>query len=533
MAYTALYRQYRPRVFDDIVEQHHVVRTLKNSIQTGHIAHAYLFCGTRGTGKTSTAHILARAVNCLEPQEGNPCNSCEICSGIMSEGILDVLELDAASNNSVDNIRDIRDEVAYSPTHAKYKVYIIDEVHMLSSGAFNALLKTLEEPPSHVIFILATTEPHRLPATILSRCQRYDFHRISIKGIVGRLSAVCTENSVSAEPQALKLISAKADGALRDALSILDQCVSAGYEKITPDSVLSITGAVDYSFLSSLASYISKSDVKGVLDSIHSLYMEGRDIRYFTSDLIAYYRNILVYKITGSDSYIEHFPSDVRNKIKSLSGATPKDELTSAIRELSSLEAELKWAGNRRILLEVTLIKLCEGIAPEKGTLSERITALEKRIESLSAHRIQPVRNKVSEAAPLKKEQESCKYTPGPSAPHTGGKPLECWRKILDALKSEGKMALYANLLDAKAYERDGVVELNLNSMAFQTITKQENTTHLEKLLSNELKKQIKIKAVKPSTQSNKDNVDKGEQLIEKGRQLAEQFGVPLEVIDE
>jgi DNA polymerase-3 subunit gamma/tau len=226
MSYTALYREWRPLVFEDVVEQEHIVKTLKYSVTAGRIAHAYLFCGTRGTGKTTMAHILSRAINCLNPQNGDPCNECEVCKGILEGSILDVLEIDAASNNSVDNVREIRDEVIYAPSTARYKVYIIDEVHMLSTGAFNALLKTLEEPPSHVVFILATTEPHKLPATILSRCQRFDFRKISVEGIVQRLDKVAHANGITFEKEALRLISRLADGALRDALSIMDQCMS-------------------------------------------------------------------------------------------------------------------------------------------------------------------------------------------------------------------------------------------------------------------------------------------------------------------
>ncbi len=369
MSYIALYRQWRPLVFDDVVEQQHIVKSLKYSVSTGRIAHAYLFCGTRGTGKTTMAQILSRAVNCLNQDNGNPCNKCEICKGILSGSLLDVMEIDAASNNSVDNVRDIRDEVIYTPARAKYKVYIIDEVHMLSTGAFNALLKTLEEPPSHVIFILATTEPHKLPATILSRCQRYDFRRITVDSIASRLDMISKANGIDVEGEALKLIARLSDGALRDALSILDQCISLGSKKITYTDVLSITGVVNESFISSFVDSISSKDISNLLSMIDDLVMEGKDISQFISTLILYYRNLLLCKLLDNVEEIIEASKNSIATMKLQASKLEKDIIIYVIKELSELESGLKWVNHPRVMLEVVLIKVCTGTATSADTI--------------------------------------------------------------------------------------------------------------------------------------------------------------------
>ena len=362
MSYIALYREWRPTQFKDVVEQEHVVKALRYSVSTGRIAHAYLFCGTRGTGKTTMAHILSRAVNCLDSQDGEPCNQCEICREILSGSSVDVLEIDAASNNSVDNVRSIRDEVIYAPTKSKRKVYIIDEVHMLSTGAFNALLKTLEEPPEHVIFILATTEPHKLPATILSRCQRFDFRRISQDSIVGHLNKIASSGDITLENDAAKLIARMADGALRDAISLLDQCISVGRKIIAYDDVLSIVGIVNDEFMTEFVNDMLDKNIVKLLQNISRLVSEGRDAPHFISDLVLYFRNLMISKSTGGkcDDLIE-VPSTVLTIMKKQSEEVSLDEIMHHIRELSALENNLKYALNPRVLLEVTLIKVCAG----------------------------------------------------------------------------------------------------------------------------------------------------------------------------
>ena len=287
----ALYRVYRPKTFGDVVGQEHIVKTLKNQIKNNNIGHAYLFSGTRGTGKTSTAKIFARAVNCLNPINEEPCNECEICIDTLNDNIMDIVEIDAASNNSVDDIRELRESVKYTPSKAKYKVYIIDEVHMLSQGAFNALLKTLEEPPSYVIFILATTEPHKIPATILSRCQRFDFKRVSSKDIASRMSYICKKENIEAEEKALSLIARNSQGALRDALSILDQCMSFGNEKIEYNDVIELLGTVNIDELFELSQSIIDENTKKSLEILNEFIIWGKDIRNLINDLIDHFRN--------------------------------------------------------------------------------------------------------------------------------------------------------------------------------------------------------------------------------------------------
>ena len=300
MNHQALYRRYRPKTFDDVEEQQHVVTTLKNTVISGKPAHAYLFCGTRGTGKTTMAKILARAVNCLNPKDGNPCNVCEVCTGILNGTILDVIEMDAASNNSVDNVRDIIDEMVYAPSQAAYKVYIIDEVHMLSSGAFNALLKTLEEPPGHVLFILSTTEPHKLPATVLSRCQRFDYHRISTDGIMERLLLISKEAGVTLTDNAARFLASLAEGALRDGISLLDQCISTGKNPLDLKSIYDVLGIARSERVLAAADCLIGRDEKKAVKTIERLYSEGKDLAQFLQSIIRLFRDILVYKTSGS-----------------------------------------------------------------------------------------------------------------------------------------------------------------------------------------------------------------------------------------
>jgi DNA polymerase-3 subunit gamma/tau len=578
MAYTALYRKYRPRIFDDIVEQQHIVRSLKNSVRTGQIAHAYLFCGTRGTGKTSMAHILSRAINCLDPVEGNPCNKCEICSGILSGSILDVLELDAASNNSVDNIRDIRDEVVYSPSHARYKVYIIDEVHMLSTGAFNALLKTLEEPPSHVVFILATTEPHRLPATVLSRCQRYDFHRITTAGIMKKLFSVAEESGLTIDERALKLIALKADGALRDALSILDRCASIGNKAITLDDVLSVAGIVDYAFLSAIAGDIIRKDTGSMLNRVAELVMEGKDIRNFTTDLITYFRNLLVHRMTGDLSLLAEIPDQVLDTAREQAMSADKEQLTYIIKELSSLEASLRWAVNPRILLEVALIKLCENIAAEDESLSERLSALERRVDGIaqSSQSISPNQSPQStqpsqadqlnqaehstrpnrsnqpaqddqsnqpaqldqSARPTRSEPQEHPVNEKAVADRPQLKPLDCWQEVLRELRAGNKIGLYAVLADTAAYrqgEHSVIIADDNVGTAKMIASTQENTRLLEDLLEKKLGTAIKVKFQSRESMTENDNINNNEvDLLERIKNIAEKLNVDtLEVVDE
>lgn len=388
MAYQALYRKWRPDNFEDVKGQDHIVTTLQNQIKADRIGHAYLFCGTRGTGKTSIAKIFAKAVNCEHPINGSPCNKCESCRAIATGNSMNVIEIDAASNNGVDNIRQIRDEVQYSPTQGKYKVYIIDEVHMLSIGAFNALLKTLEEPPSYVIFILATTEAHKIPVTILSRCQRYDFHRISIETISDRLSQLMQAENINVEDKAIKYIAKAADGSLRDALSLLDQCIAFYLGRdLKYENVLDVLGAVDTQVYAEMLSLITMSDTTAVMELIEKLIMQGRDIGQFVNDFIWYLRNLLLIKTTDDLSKVEDVIEASKDSIEQLkkdAKLVDTDTIMMYIRVLSELANDLKVATQKRIKLEVTLIKLMKPAMSATQDISDimgRLSVLEGQMQ--------------------------------------------------------------------------------------------------------------------------------------------------------
>ena len=340
MAYTSLYRSFRPLNFRDMVGQEHITRTLKNQIISNRVGHAYLLNGGRGTGKTTTAKILARAVNCLNPQDGEPCNECEICKAALAGSLTDIVEMDAASNNSVEDIRNIRDEVNFLPTVAKYRVYIIDEVHMLSTGAFNALLKTLEEPPEHVKFILATTEPQKLPATILSRCQRFDFKKISNDNIIKRLKFVCAEEKIEITDEALKIIAVLAEGAMRDALSILERCMQEGNEKIDEDLVKELVGIPKLSYVYSIVKNILEYNVEGSLLNLNEIINQGKDINNFLWEMIKYVKDILLFKTSKN---LEIYSEMELKQIEELANLAEKERLLSIIFDLSKLENDIKW----------------------------------------------------------------------------------------------------------------------------------------------------------------------------------------------
>lgn len=383
MSYTALYRKFRPDNFDDVKGQDHIVTTLTNQIKANRIGHAYLFCGTRGTGKTTVAKILAKAVNCEHPVNGSPCNECAMCKAIQAGTAMNVIEIDAASNNGVDNIREIREEVAYRPTEGKYKVYIIDEVHMLSTGAFNALLKTLEEPPSYVIFILATTEAHKIPITILSRCQRYDFHRISIDTIAARLSELLTAEGVEAEEKAVRYVAKKGDGSMRDALSLLDQCISFYLGQVlTYDKVLDVLGAVDTEVFSRLLRKVLSGDVTGSIHVLEDLITGGRELGQFVSDFTWYMRNLLLVKTSENPEEAIDVSSENLKILKEESGMTDVETLMRYIRIFSDLSNQIRFASQKRVLVEIALIKLCRpAMETNLDSVLDRLRVLEKQME--------------------------------------------------------------------------------------------------------------------------------------------------------
>lgn len=367
MAHLALYREWRPKTFDEVVEQKHAVYALRQSVISGQIAHAYLFSGTRGTGKTTMAKIFSRAINCLQPQNGNPCNECAICRSSLDGSLLDIVEMDAASNNSVDNIRRICDEVVYMPSQARYKVYIIDEVHMLSMGAFNALLKTLEEPPAHAVFILATTEPHRIPATILSRCQRYDFRRIPVESMALRLTEIAGADGIDITPEALQTIATLADGALRDAISLLDQARASVPGQIDRDQVLELAGVVQDDFLEQVATAMLNGQVPELLALIEQLVMAGRDLARFITDLAQHFRNILVCQVSSDPKLLVRVTSATLADMRQLAGTVSSTRLIDYIRGLSSLLSDLRWAADGRTVLEIGLIRLTGTFAAISG----------------------------------------------------------------------------------------------------------------------------------------------------------------------
>lgn len=383
MSYTALYRKFRPDEFDDVKGQDHIVTTLKNQINADRIGHAYLFCGTRGTGKTTIAKIFAKAVNCEHPVNGSPCNECDTCKAITAGTSLNVIEIDAASNNGVDNIREIKDEVTYSPTMGRYKVYIIDEAHMLTIGAFNALLKTLEEPPSYVIFILATTEVNRIPVTILSRCQRYDFKRISLDVISDRLRELMEKENIEVEEKAIRYIAKKADGGMRDALSLMEQCISFYLgQKLTYEKVLEVLGAVDTDVFSSFLREILNDDVAGVIAHLEEIIMQGSDLGQFVNDFTWYMRNLLLIKASDNMEEILDVSAENLIQLKEEAGMIRQDTLMRFIRIFSELTNQLKNASNKRILVEMALIKLCRPqMERDPSSLLERVRRLEKKLE--------------------------------------------------------------------------------------------------------------------------------------------------------
>ncbi|WP_144705047.1 DNA polymerase III subunit gamma/tau [Fictibacillus phosphorivorans] len=391
MSYQALYRVWRPQSFEDMVGQEHITKTIQNALMQDKLSHAYLFSGPRGTGKTSAAKIIAKAVNCERAPVSEPCNECDACRGITNGSISDVLEIDAASNTGVDDIRDIRDKVKFAPSSVMYKVYIIDEVHMLSTGAFNALLKTLEEPPSHVIFILATTEPHKIPATIVSRCQRFDFKRISSQSIIGRMRQIVDANGTEVDEEALQLLARAAEGGMRDALSLLDQAISYSDEKVRVEDVLSVTGSASQKHLSEMAEAFLEKDVSKALTLSTELLHEGKDPVRFLGDLIYYYRDMLLYKTAPQlEELLERVSTD--EDFARLAEATDAEDIYSIIGQLNAAHQEMKWTNHPKIFLETTFIKICyqkqEGISSQAGNpsvepLMQRIEQLEQELKKM------------------------------------------------------------------------------------------------------------------------------------------------------
>ena len=446
MSYTALYRKWRPTSFEEVRGQDHIVKTLKNQINSGRIGHAYLFCGTRGTGKTSIAKIFARAVNCEHPVDGSPCGECSMCRQIAEGASLNVVEIDAASNNGVENIRDIREPVQYPPTDGRYRVYIIDEVHMLSIGAFNALLKTLEEPPSYVIFILATTEVHKIPITILSRCQRYDFKRISIDTIAGRLAELTQAEQIDVDDRALRYVARAADGSMRDALSLLDQCVAFHFgEKLTYDNVLEVLGAVDNRVFSKLFQAVLASDTKACIREIEEMIIQGRDLSQLVNDFVWYMRNLLIAKTTDEPGDMLDMSEENLAVLKEEAAGVDTETLMRYIRIFSELSGQLRYASQKRILVEIAFIKLTTpSMEQNLDSILQRITLLEQKMQEMPDNL-----QKLASLAPAAGQAASSKtaVVETPPEPKTVSLPPAQYEDLMLMRKEWGRIASLSQLV--------------------------------------------------------------------------------------
>lgn len=446
MSYTALYRKWRPTSFEEVRGQDHIVKTLKNQINSGRIGHAYLFCGTRGTGKTSIAKIFARAVNCEHPVDGSPCGECSMCRQIAEGASLNVVEIDAASNNGVENIRDIREQVQYPPTDGRYRVYIIDEVHMLSIGAFNALLKTLEEPPSYVIFILATTEVHKIPITILSRCQRYDFKRISIDTIAGRLAELTQAEQIDVDDRALRYVARAADGSMRDALSLLDQCVAFHFgEKLTYDNVIEVLGAVDNRVFSKLFQAVLASDTKACIREIEEMIIQGRDLSQLVNDFVWYMRNLLIAKTTDEPGDMLDMSEENLAVLKEEAAGVDTETLMRYIRIFSELSGQLRYASQKRILVEIAFIKLTTpSMEQNLDSILQRITLLEQKMQEMPDNL-----QKLASLAPAAGQAASSKtaVVETPPEPKTVSLPPAQYEDLMLMRKEWGRIASLSQLV--------------------------------------------------------------------------------------
>ena len=494
MSYTALYRKYRPVTFEDVKGQDHIVTTLRNQIKSERLGHAYLFTGTRGTGKTTIAKILARTVNCQNPTENGPCGECDSCKSILSGNNMNVIEIDAASNNGVDNIREIIEEVSYSPVNAKYKVYIIDEVHMLSTGAFNALLKTLEEPPSYCIFILATTDVQKIPITILSRCQRYDFRRISIDTIAARLKELSEIENISADERALRYVAKVADGSMRDALSLLDQCVAFNYgENLSYEKALEILGAVDTSVFSRLLRLVIDNNIIGCIELIEDIIMQGRELGQFVTDFIWYLRNLMLVKSCDS-GFAEDVLEVSGEHMEALRQEAEMLDMNGIFRYINvfcDLSSRMKYASQKRILLEVTVIKLCK---PQMETDSDSVLERVRMIEDVLADGI-PVTSIVGGEASVS-EGVMPKEDPELEA-RANALPEDIKHIIKDWNIIKGKTEGRTKVVLSKVYPVDGndnTVILRVADKFDQTqLMDEEKKAEIEQLFSDYIGKNVQI----------------------------------------
>ena len=477
MSYIALYREFRPINFEEVIGQEHVTETLRRQVENGRVAHAYLFSGGRGSGKTSTAKILSRAVNCLNPKNGEPCNECEVCKAALEGALTDITEIDAASNNGVDNIRDIRDEAQFLPTVAKYRVYIIDEVHMLSTGAFNALLKTLEEPPAHVIFILATTEPQKLPVTILSRCQRFDFKRISIANICKTLKKCSEKIGITIDDNAINLIARMADGAMRDAYSILDRCVADGETSITESKVRELVGIPKFEYLKNFAQLILDKNSEKLIEFMESLISEGKNLEVFLAESIKFFRDVLILKMSNE---LSGFSEEEVNVLKELAAHTNSEELIYIITKLSSVQSDMKWSSDTEVAFETGVLKVIydDDEKSIKSTPKSNITA--NLTSNLKSDDTKTSSNSMSNEM-------------------TGNSDLK--NKVLTKLKENCKMRLCVLLMNASIVEADSelihiIFGANLDDVSKAYLQQEDSKKAIKEAVIEVTHKEFKVKYV-------------------------------------
>lgn len=518
MEYTALYRRFRPKNFRDILGQDHIIQTLKNQCIANRVGHAYLFTGCRGCGKTSASKVLARAVNCLNPQDGEPCNECSICKSALDGSLTDIVEMDAASNNSVDDVRAIRDEVNFLPTLAKYRVYIIDEVHMLSIGAFNALLKTLEEPPSHVKFILATTEPQKLPATILSRCQRFDFKKIPENKIIENIGKICKECNFEYTQGALNLIAELSEGALRDAQSILERCAQDGENNINEEKIKKLVGIPETTYILSIIEKIINYDTQGAIVETEKVINDGKDTNNIIWEMVKLTRDLMLLKTTGNISSI--YNQQEIEIMKELISKVDTDRLLKIIYKLSELENEIKWSSQKTIVFQVGILKLC---GKESLPLEDRISKLEKILNS----RQFPKGTKLSTVKEQKAENnigiqqtktQNTNIAQSKLQSSDVGKSEDFWIDIINQLKEARKPMLYSNLINTRGIVLDDMtfgIEFpnGLTSFGRSVLEKPENMEELRRLVSIKCNKEMRIKLIDKKAQGatqSSDGIDLG-----------------------
>lgn len=533
MSYTALYRKWRPAVFDDVKGQDAIVKTLQNQIIANRIGHAYLFCGTRGTGKTSVAKIFAKAVNCEHPENGNPCGKCASCMEIAAGNSMNVIEIDAASNNGVENIREIRENVAYSPANAKYKVYIIDEVHMLSTGAFNALLKTLEEPPSYVIFILATTESHKIPVTILSRCQRYDFKRISVDTLSNRLKEIMESEGIKAEDKAIRYIAKTAEGGMRDAISLLDQCVAFYLGKdITYENALDVLGAVDTGVFSTFLRAIVAQSIVDAIHLLNKITVQGRDLSQFVVDFTWYLRNILLVKNARDADEIVDISAENMKALKEEAAVVNTEQIIRYIRIFSELSNDLRYAAQKRVMIEIAVIKLCKPQTEQDyESVLERLRVLESKAEAGGfATAMTPEEAQQKRAQQLKAEQEREKEQEAqkellkniPKATQEElGKISSLWKDIVKNMPDPYRACLREAITTVRPNDGKLIIQAK-NNTTLGLLQNEECYTKLKEVFAKVIGKAVDFEMA-----SHKDLEEKGVKLPE-----ASIFGIPVEVDD-